>query len=107
MSFYRTHIFVCENVRTDGTACCAHNAPQLPEGENAVRFMRKLLKAEGAHGKGRVRVNRAGCFDRCQEGPVLVVYPQGRWYRYESEADLREIVQQEVLGGKAVARLQL
>jgi (2Fe-2S) ferredoxin len=29
-----------------------------------------------------VRINQAGCLDRCEEGPVVVVYPQGTWYTY-------------------------
>lgn len=105
MSFYCKHVFVCENMRTNGARCCAADAPPVQGG--VVKFLRGLLKEGGHHGKGRVRVNRAGCFDRCQQGPVLVVYPHGRWYRYQSEEDLREIFRQELLQGKAVARLQI
>lgn len=111
MSFYKTHVFVCENRRDNGECCCAAAAQEInglsgqPGG--AVRYMRRLLKQSGNHGAGRVRVNRAGCFDRCREGPVLVVYPAARWYRYGSAADLREIVERDVLQGDAVTRLQI
>ena len=59
------------------------------------------------HGAGKIRVNRAGCMDRCELGPTLVVYPDAVWYRYESESDLAEIAQRHLLGGEVVARLRL
>jgi (2Fe-2S) ferredoxin len=33
-----------------------------------------------------VRVNKAGCLDRCAAGPVAVVYPEGTWYTFVDEA---------------------
>lgn len=104
MKIYQKHIFVCENRRDNGECCCAAGAGGISGG--AVKFMRNLLRDGGNHGKGRVRVNRAGCFDRCQEGPMLVIYPQGRWYRYQTIADLREIVERDILAGEVVERLQ-
>lgn len=103
MSYYRLHVFVCENRRDGGEACCAAR----PAAGNAVKFLRDILKGHSLHGKGRVRVNRAGCFNRCDEGPVLAVYPCAVWYRYESDADLREIAESHLVGGKPVERLML
>ena len=94
---------MCENKRADGKQCCAAAGVT----DNPVRFMRNCLRQEESHGKGKVRVNRAGCFDRCSLGPVLVVYPDNVWYRYESEADLREIALSHLVGGKIVTRLRL
>jgi len=39
-------------------------------------------------GKGRVRINTAGCLDRCDEGAVLVVYPGDVWYTSVDESDI-------------------
>lgn len=102
MGYYRHHVFICENQR-DGEPCCKNASPV----ENPVKCMRECLKQRGMHGKGRVRVNRAGCFDRCNEGPVLVVYPDGVWYRYQSADDLREIACKHLQDGDIVRRLQL
>lgn len=105
MNGYRKHVFVCENRRDDG-ACCALGAAGLAAADGGcVKYMRQLLHAVKQHGKGRVRINRAGCFDRCQEGPVLVIYPEARWYRYRSTDDLREIVTCDILADTPVTRL--
>ncbi len=99
--YYRRHVFVCENKREEGD-CCA-NGGSL----RAVKILRALLKEKGMHGAGKIRVNRAGCFDRCALGPVMVVYPDGVWYRYKSDDDLREIAERHLFGGETVERLRL
>ena len=38
------------------------------------------IKEMGLNGAGKIRVQRAGCLDRCEEGPTCVVYPDGVWY---------------------------
>jgi (2Fe-2S) ferredoxin len=54
-----------------------------------------------------VRVNKAGCLDRCAGGPVAVVYPQGTWYTYLDRADLDEIIDSHLRDGVPVQRLLL
>ncbi len=63
------------------------------------------MKERGLTGEGRVRVNQAGCLDRCEEGPVCVVYPEGVWYTYVDESDIDEIIDSHLVGGKPVERL--
>lgn len=64
----------------------------------------KRLRIAGA---GGVRVNAAGCLDRCEEGPVCVVYPEGVWYTYRDQADIDEIVEQHLRDGRVVERLKI
>ena len=54
-----------------------------------------------------MRVNNAGCLDRCEEGPVMVVYPEEVWYHYQNEADVDEIISEHLQGGRVVERLQI
>jgi (2Fe-2S) ferredoxin len=54
-----------------------------------------------------VRVNKAGCLDRCAGGPVAVVYPEAVWYTYVDRNDLDEIVDSHLLQGRVVERLRL
>ena len=54
-----------------------------------------------------MRINTAGCLDRCDEGPVAVVYPDEVWYRYESVEDLKEIVHNHLENGDIVERLKI
>ena len=54
-----------------------------------------------------MRVNKAGCLDRCAGGPVAVVYPEGVWYTFIDNSDIDEIVESHLKNGKVVERLQL
>jgi len=65
------------------------------------------VRAAGLNGAGGVRVNKAGCLDRCAGGPVAVVYPEGVWYTYVDVADVDEIVQSHLRDGQVVRRLEL
>ena len=66
-----------------------------------------LVKQADLSGKGQVRVNKAGCLDRCAGGPVAVVYPEGVWYSFVDNHDIDEIVESHLKGGKVVQRLVL
>ncbi len=102
MGYYQRHIFFCLNEREGGEACCAQHAAQ-----DAFDHCKARIKAEGLNGPGRVRVNRAGCLDRCAGGPVAVVYPEGVWYTYVDAADVDEIVESHLKNGRIVERLLL
>ena len=102
MAWYRHHVFFCTNRREDGRACCQD------AGAAAARAWTKTrVKELGLAGPGKVRVNNAGCLDRCEEGPVVVVYPEGVWYTYVDQEDLEEIIQEHLVHGRVVERLQL
>ena len=58
-------------------------------------------------GQGKVRINKAGCMDRCDEGPVLVVYPEAVWYQYVDTDDIEEIIQEHLVNGRVVERLKI
>ncbi len=100
--YYERHIFFCLNRRDDGRSCCAaHGA------ESLQAYAKERVKALGLAGPGKVRVNKAGCLDRCEEGPVAVVYPEGVWYTYVDRSDIDEIVESHLRDGQPVARLRL
>jgi (2Fe-2S) ferredoxin len=101
-SYYRHHVFFCLNQRSNGEACCAQHDAQA-----AFDHCKARVKAEGLAGAGGVRINKAGCLDRCAGGPVLVVYPEATWYTYLDRHDLDEIVERHLKGGEVVERLRL
>lgn len=70
-------------------------------------YAKQRIKALGLSGKGGIRINKAGCMDRCDEGPVLVVYPEGVWYTYIDRADIDEIIDSHLVKGTPVERLRL
>jgi (2Fe-2S) ferredoxin len=83
--FYQAHVFVCQNERpaTHERGCC------------------------NSKGATKLRINTAGCLDRCELGPVMVIYPEGTWYRYETIEDIDTILNDHLVGGKVVERLRL
>ena len=102
MSYYKHHIFFCLNQRDNGEAACMQHAAQ-----DGFARCKAQVKAAGLNGPGGVRVNKAGCLDRCAGGPVAVVYPEGVWYTYVDEEDIDEIVESHLKGGQPVERLIL
>ncbi len=102
MSYYRYHVFFCTNKREDGSQCCEDCDA------SAVREYAKARARElGIAGKGGVRMNTAGCMDRCGQGPVIAVYPEGVWYSYVDREDVEEIIREHLLNGRVVGRLQI
>lgn len=97
---FQHHVFFCLNRREDGAACCTDHGA-----ETAFDHMKARVKKLGLNGKGKVRINRAGCFDRCGEGPLLVVYPQAIWYTFVDLDDIDEIIESHLMAGKVVERL--
>ncbi len=102
MSYYKHHLFICLNQRGQGENCCAQHDAQA-----AFDHCKQRVKAEGLAGPGGVRVNKAGCLDRCAGGPVAVVYPEGTWYSFVDTADIDEIVDSHLRKGQVVQRLLL
>lgn len=100
--YYKHHIFFCLNLRDNGEASCA----QHPAKE-AFDHCKARVKAAGLAGVGGVRVNKAGCLDRCAGGPVAVVYPEGTWYTYVDNSDIDEIVDSHLAKDEVVTRLLL
>jgi len=99
--YYRLHVFCCTNQRPQ----------QHPRGSCAARGSLKLrdyMKARARElGLAGIRINSAGCLDRCELGPAVVVYPGGIWYRIEDTRDVDDILQQHLQNGTPVERLML
>ncbi len=102
MSYYRHHVFFCCNQREPGKNCCQNQAA-----DELRDYAKNRVKALGLAGKAMVRVNKAGCLDRCDEGPVIVVYPEEVWYTYVDKSDIDEIVDEHLAHGRIVERLRI
>ncbi|OFZ73084.1 MAG: 2Fe-2S ferredoxin [Betaproteobacteria bacterium RBG_16_64_9] len=102
MSYYKHHVFFCCNQRAAGETCCNNSGAQQMRD-----YAKKQVKALGLAGEGKVRVNQAGCLDRCELGPVMVVYPEEVWYTYVDKQDVDEIIEEHLKNGRVVERLRL
>lgn len=99
--FFQHHIFCCTNRREPGhtRGCCAGK-----DAEGLRDYMKTRIKQLGIPS---IRVNNAGCLDRCELGPCIVVYPQGVWYACKTKADVDEVIAEHLQNGRVVERLRL
>lgn len=99
--WFEAHVFVCCNRRPDGHrrgSCAAKGSEQLRD------YMKARAKELGLAG---VRINMAGCLDRCEFGPTMVVYPEGVWYKIKTKTDVDEVLEAHLVAGGRVPHLML
>ena len=102
MSYYQRHVFFCCNQREAPEKCCNESG-----GDRHAGLRQGARQGARPRGQGQVRINKAGCLDRCEEGPVIVVYPEAVWYTYVDRDDIDEIIDRHVVGGEIVERLRI
>jgi (2Fe-2S) ferredoxin len=102
LPYFSHHVFICMNQREGGRECCADKGSHA-----AQQYLKARVKELGLAAPGQVRINQSGCLDRCEEGPVLVVYPEGTWYTYVDHEDLDEIIEEHLVHGRVVDRLKI
>ena len=101
MSHFEHHAFFCCNQRAPGeTACNNHGASDL------LAYAKDKVKALGLN-RDRLRINKAGCLGRCEEGPLIVIYPEAVWYTYVDRTDIDEIISEHLTHGRIVERLRV
>jgi (2Fe-2S) ferredoxin len=88
MSYYNTHMFFCTNKRENKAkaSCGDHNSSEM------VAYAKEKAALLGLNKECKFRISSSGCMGRCEEGPVLVVYPQGEWFNYSSKEDIDNIL---------------
>jgi (2Fe-2S) ferredoxin len=97
--YYRKHIFICTNQRTSGArVSCGHD-----HGHALVATFKKLIKERRL--SVDIRAQKAGCLDTCEQGPSVVVYPEGVFYGRVQLDDVDEIVTEHLQYGRVVERL--
>ncbi|WP_270935537.1 (2Fe-2S) ferredoxin domain-containing protein [Falsiroseomonas oryzae] len=100
-AYFRAHVFVCCNRRPDGHrrgSCAARGSEDLRD------YMKARAKELGLRD---VRVNMAGCLDRCEFGPTLVIYPEGVWYSAKTRDDIDAILAAHLVEGGRARHLML
>ncbi|MBX3156340.1 MAG: (2Fe-2S) ferredoxin domain-containing protein [Deltaproteobacteria bacterium] len=102
MPSFQRHVFVCVNERAPDNpkGCCKSRG-----GVEVRDTLKTELKKRGL--AKLVRANNAGCLDQCEQGVTVVVYPEQVWYGHVTPADVVEIIEQHLVGGKPVTRLLL
>lgn len=102
MSYYNFHVFVCQNARADGhpRGCC-----QSRGSEAVFQHLKSRIRELGLNKE--IRINKSGCLDRCEEGPVLVIYPEETWYSVDSVDKAEELLQSHLLNKQKITNYSL
>ena len=97
-SFYKKHIFFCTNQRKDKNkrSCGSEEVNYLRS------YMKEQIKASGIKG---IRVNTAGCLNRCKKGPLMVIYPEGIWLKVTNKQDIDLIIEKYIKENKLSKKL--
>ena len=98
---YDFHLFICQNQRPEGHqfGCC------LSKGSNTVltHFKRRVKELNLRN----ICVTKSGCLGQCNKGPVVVIYPEGTWYRVENTEQAEEILQQHLMQHQRLTHLEI
>ena len=102
------HIFVCVNrrIKDHPRSSCAE--------KDAEEVLKKFMEVVGERGlHRRVFVSASDCmaphctFDPCPLGPVVIVYPEGVWYKGVNMGDVDRILRQHIVGGRKIEELEI
>lgn len=97
-------IFLCTNQRPEPRPSCGVRG----DAARIARHLEERLSRSGPLPGGQsIAVTRTRCLGRCQQGPVLAIFPENVWYTYGGEHDVDEIVSEHIVRGRPVERLLL
>ena len=96
------HVFVCTSSRINGTqkGYCHSNASS----EIVTNFLESIEENDISD---KVMITNTGCLGLCNEGPIVIIYPEGTWYGKVTPDDVDEIVESHLIDGKIVKRLEI
>lgn len=95
---YKKHIFICINQRdVNLKKSCSSLGLSIRN-----KFVEELKNNNLTY---EVRANKSGCLSECAIGPIVVIYPQGIWYKNVSLNDVSVIIQETIINNKIIDRL--
>jgi (2Fe-2S) ferredoxin/predicted O-methyltransferase YrrM len=93
------NVFICTQEQPEGAPSCRR--------QGALRVLSATEGEVGSQGlEDQVQVTACGCLGLCDEGPIVIVYPEDVWYRRVREEDVSEIVSSHLQSGTVVSRLE-
>ena len=98
------HILICADQTKP--LCCDRDR-SLESWEYLKRRLRELDLDCPNTGQPLIFRTKANCLRICQEGPILLVYPDGIWYGRATPEAIERILQEHILGGQPVTELMV
>lgn len=99
MEPFRFHIFVCTQQKPEGVTSCAASGAFA-----VLAALDRELLSRGL--QNEVQLTTCGCMGLCDEGPAMVVYPEGTWYRRIQPSDASALLDAHLRDHKPLERLQ-
>jgi len=84
---YRRHMFICGHERPEGAA-----RPSCKK-RGSLELLSVIKTAAREEGLSDIRIQKSGCLDFCENGIACVVYPEGTWYRLNTDINVKSLVQ--------------
>ena len=89
LSGVKQHVLIC-----NGGSCMKNG------GEEVTQMVRSEITRLGLDNK--VHTTRTRCNGRCDDAPVVIVYPEGTWYQKVSPEMAKDIVTKHLSRGEVV-----
>ncbi|MDR3764279.1 MAG: methyltransferase [Acidobacteriota bacterium] len=98
MQPFRHHVILCTQQKPENVQCCSAGGSLATESALNASLERHGLSDD-------VLISTTGCLGTCENGPTMIVYPEGTWYGKVTADEVDEIVVSHLKDGHPVERL--